>query len=238
MVLANDRHRSTRAGFFATAGLSALGMVVSMPRESRAAAPAGAHPSAQAVLEQLLTGNRRYASDTAVNCLRNYDRRAEVAGGQNPFAIILACSDSRVGPEAIFDQGIGNLFVVRVAGNIADSAGMGTIEYAIDHFHSPLLVVMGHSKCGAVSATLSLLESKGKAPGHIATLVDAIEPAARSVLGKPGDTLDNAVRANVAHVVATLKRESSIIAQAAATGTLQVVGAHYSLSDGKVQILA
>ena len=205
MVLADETPRSTRAGFFATAGLTALGVVTLMPHESGATS-AGGHPGAQEVLAHLMAGNRRYASDTAVNCLRNYDRRAEVAGGQNPFAIILACSDSRVGPETIFDQRIGDLFVVRVAGNIADPAGMGSIEYAIDHFHSPLLLVMGHSKCGAVSATLSLLESKGKAPGHIATLVEAIEPAARSVLGKPGDTLDNAVRANVNHVVATLKR--------------------------------
>ena len=237
MVLADWPRRSTRTGFLATAGLTALGMAVSMPGESHAAAPASAHPSAQSVLARLMAGNRRYASDAAVNCLRNYDRRAEVAGGQNPFAIVLACSDSRVGPETIFDQRIGDLFVVRVAGNIADAAGMGSIEYAIDHFHSPLLLVVGHSKCGAVSATLSLLESHGKAPGHIATLVDAIEPAVRSVLGKPGDTLDNAVRANVAHVVATLKRESPIIERATATGALHVVGAHYSLSDGNVQIL-
>lgn len=237
MVLTHELRRTSRASFFATAGLAALGMAVSMPRESRAAAPARAHPSAQDVLAQLMAGNRRYASDAAVNCLRNYDRRAEVAGGQNPFAIVLACSDSRVGPETIFDQRIGDLFVVRVAGNIADSAGMGSIEYAIDHYHSPLLLVVGHSKCGAVTATLSLLESKGKAPGHIATLVDAIEPAVRPVLGKPGDTLDNAIRANVAHVVATLKQQSSIIERATATGALQVIGTHYSLTDGDVQIL-
>lgn len=238
MQPANEARRSSRAGFFATAGLSALGIVVSMPRESGAAAPHGAHPSAQEVLAHLMAGNRRYASDTAVNCLRNYDRRAEVAGGQNPYAIVLTCSDSRVGPETIFDQRIGDLFVVRVAGNIADSAGMGSMEYAIDHFHSPLLLVMGHAKCGAVSATLSVLESNGKAPGHIATLVDAIEPAARSVLGKPGDTLDNAIRANIAHVMATLKRESSIIEKATSSGALQVVGAHYSLADGNVEILS
>jgi carbonic anhydrase len=236
MVLRDETPRSTRAGFFATAGLAALGVVTVMPRESGAAS-AGGHPGAQEVLAHLMAGNRRYATDTAVNCLKNYDRRAEVAGGQNPFAIILACSDSRVGPETIFDQRIGDLFVVRVAGNIADPAGMGSIEYAIDHFHSPLLLVMGHSKCGAVSATLSLLESKGKAPGHIGTLVDAIEPAAKSVLGKPGDTLANAVRANVVHVVATLKRESTIIEQATASGAMQVVGAHYDLTDGNVHIL-
>jgi carbonic anhydrase len=237
MQFGNEPRRSSRAGFFATAGLSALGIVASMQQESHAATPHGAHPSAEEVLAQLMAGNRRYASDSAVNCMKNYDRRAEVAGGQNPYAIVLACSDSRVAPETIFDQRIGDLFVVRVAGNIADSAGMGSMEYAIDHFHSPLLLVMGHSKCGAVSATLSVIESNGKAPGHIATLVDAIEPAARSVIGKPGDALDNAIRANVAHVVATLKRESSIIEKAVATGALQVVGAHYSLSDGTVHIL-
>ena len=186
---------------------------------------------AWSALEQ---GNKRYVSDTAVNCNRNYDRRAEVASGQHPFAMVLGCADSRVPPEVIFDQRLGDLFTVRVAGNVADSNAIGSLEYAVLHFGSPLLLVLGHQSCGAVAATLEVIEKHTSAPGHIGSIVAAIKPAAESVKGKPGDALDNAIRANIKAVAGALQSSSTILADHVTSGKLQIVGAYYSLKDGRV----
>ena len=140
-------------------------------------------------------------------------------------------------PEVIFDQRPGDLFTVRLAGNVADANAMGSLEYAVLHFASPLIMVLGHSKCGAVSATVEAVEKHTTAPGHIESIVAAIKPAVESVLGAAGDVVANAVLANVKLVVANLKSSSSIVAEHVAAGKLRVVGAHYDLTDGRVTLV-
>jgi carbonic anhydrase len=156
-----------------------------------------------------------------------------VANGQRPFAVIVSCSDSRVPPEIIFDQGIGNLFVVRCAGNIVDDAGLGSIEYAAEHLHVSLIVVLGHERCGAVEAAVK----GGEAPGHIKSLVEAIRPAVEKVKGRPGDLAENAMRGNVKLVVDHLKASKPILEHLVHKGTLSVIGARYDLDDGHVILI-
>ena len=228
---------ATRSHFLQVIGYSALGLSAFGSGQAFAAPASTQQKTGAEALDLLMQGNQRYAKDVAVNCNKNFDRRAEVAGGQHPFALILGCADSRVPPEVIFDQRLGDLFTVRIAGNIADANAIGSLEYAVLHFGSPLLVVLGHEKCGAVSATLEAVETHASAPGHIGSIVAAIKPAAESVMGKPGDTLENAIRANVKNVVAQLHASSSILAEHVASGKLQITGARYGLTDGLVTLV-
>jgi carbonic anhydrase len=184
--------------------------------------------------DSLLEGNKRYASDTALNCNRNYDRRHEVAEDPRPFATILGCADSRVPPEIIFDQGLGDLFTVRLAGNVADAYAIGSLEFAVLNFGSALIVVLGHEKCGAVIATIDAVEKKTSAPGYIDSIMSYIKPAVAPLVGKPGYTLDAAIRANIRAVARSLSSKSSILAQHISSGKLQIKGACYSLTDGQV----
>lgn len=156
---------------------------------------------------------------------------------QVPFAVILGCSDSRVPLEIIFDQGIGDLFVVRVAGNVLDEIVLGSIEFAVEKFQSPLLMVLGHANCGAVTATLNAIEQGTVAPGNIASLVEAIKPAIEPVRSLPGEWVTHAVRANVLHVVEQLKSVGPIIGRRYQENKLQIVGAEYALATGQVQVL-
>jgi carbonic anhydrase len=213
-------------------GAALIGTFGAGAAAARAAAPAPSQPSADVAWRRLSVGNARYAAGKGINCGDNFDRRLETASAQQPFAIVLACADSRVAPELVFDQRIGDLFTIRVAGNIADEATLGSIEYAVDHFGSPLLVVMGHERCGAVEAALAVVQGKAHLIGHVAGLVAAIEPAVRSVLGKPGDTVDNAVRANIRRVVAQLREAAPVIAPAVSAGKLRIVGVRYGFDDG------
>lgn len=187
-----------------------------------------------AALKKLMSGNQRYIDQKRTFPDQSRSRIVEVAQGQHPFAIVLACSDSRVAPEIIFDRGLGDLFDIRVAGNILDDAVLGSMEYAAAELGVPLLVVLGHERCGAVKAAL-----EGKpVPGHIGTLVEAIKPALDSTKGQKGDPLDNAVRANVIMNVKKLQSSSPILAEAVKAGKLKVVGARYDLDSGKVDIIA
>jgi carbonic anhydrase len=196
------------------------------------AASDGSALSADEALKQLMAGNKRYADGKATRRHQDAARRSEVAKGQEPMATILSCSDSRVPPEIVFDQGLGDLFVVRVAGNIAEAHGAGSIEYAVEHLGSPLIVVLGHERCGAVEATLN----GGDAHGHIQWLVDAIRPAVDKAKGKQGDALDNAVTSNVTMVVERLKTlmKPSLAEMAK---RVKIVGAHYDLDTGVVELL-
>ena len=157
-------------------------------------------------------------------------RQHELAGGQNPHAVILGCADSRVPPEIIFDQGLGDLFTVRVAGNVAGVNELASIEYAVEHLHTPLLVVMGHQKCGAVSAAVE----GGEASGHLPELIKAIQPAVEKAKGMPGDVIENAVRSNVEMVVQQLSTSQPVLAPLVNEDKLRIVGAVYSLDTGKV----
>ncbi|MEG4007984.1 carbonic anhydrase [Microcoleus sp. Pol11C1] len=185
-------------------------------------------------LKKLMEGNQRYIEQKRTFPDQARSRIVEVAQGQHPFATILACSDSRVAPEIIFDQGLGDLFDIRVAGNFLDDVVLGNIEYAALELGVPLLVILGHERCGAVKAALD-----GKAvPGHISTLVAAIKPAVDSTKGQTGDAWDNAVRANVKINVNQLQSSSPILAEAVKAGKLKVVGGRYDLDSGKVEIIA
>jgi carbonic anhydrase len=180
-------------------------------------------------LERLRAGNDRYVRGDASHHHQSSSRMRVIAVGQHPFAIILGCADSRVPPEIIFDQGLGDLFVIRVAGNILDDAILGSIEYAAKEFGAPLVLVLGHERCGAVAATLKHAEI----PGHISTLLKAIQPAVDRAKDQPGDLLDNAVRANIQLVVEQLKG-SMPVAQLVETERLKIVGAQYNLDCGTV----
>ena len=192
--------------------------------------------TADEALRRLEQGNARFVagrlSETTPASIA--ESRRKVAQGQMPFAIIVGCSDSRVGPEVIFDQKVGDLFVVRTAGEVVDPVGLGSIEYAVEHFGSPLVVVLGHDRCGAVSAAVS----GAKAPGHIGTVLKAIQPAVRMSQDQAGDPVDNAVRAQALHVAAQLQASGPILKEAVQSGKLKIVAARYELDTGKVSLLS
>jgi carbonic anhydrase len=161
-------------------------------------------------------------------------RRAELTKSQHPFATIVSCSDSRVPPEIVFDQGLGDLFVLRVAGNVIDDHSLGSIEYAVDHLAVRLIIVLGHQRCGAVKAARETIAAKGTAPGHIQSLVTAIQPAVETTA--KGD-LEATIKANVDHVVQALRSSTPILKAKVDSGELRVVGAYYSLDTGSVAFL-
>lgn len=190
-----------------------------------------------ALWPRLLEGNARFVSGELQHPHQDARRRAETAGGQKPFAVVIGCADSRTSPEILFDQGLGDLFVVRLAGNIVDDAALGSVEFAVANLGARLIVVLGHEKCGAVSATVGVLNGGATPPGHIASIVEAIKPAALASKGTPGDPVENAVRENVREVAAHLKTASPVLTPLLASGELQIVGARYDLADGKVQVV-
>jgi carbonic anhydrase len=199
------------------------------------AAPAsqGTAPTADAVIAELKAGNEHHASKRYQHPHMTETRQRELASGQHPHAAILSCADSRVAPEIVFDQGLGDLFDVRVAGNIAGDAEVASLEYAAEHLSCPVVVVVGHQRCGAVSAAVE----GGDAPGHLPTLITAIKPAVLKAAAMPGDRVDNAVRINVENVVRQLRESKPVLAKMTAEGHLRIVGAVYSLDTGKVDWL-
>jgi len=164
------------------------------------------------------------------------ERQAEVAQGQHPWAAILGCIDSRVPPELVFDQGLGDLYVARTAGQVIDDIVIGSLEYGVEE-GVKLIMVLGHQSCGAVKATINTIETGGHAEGKIAALVEAITPAVVEAESQPGDLVDNAVRANVALEVAYLN-SSHIISSALGQGAIKLVGARYDLESGAVSIIS
>ncbi|PYK08496.1 MAG: carbonic anhydrase [Verrucomicrobia bacterium] len=158
-------------------------------------------------------------------------RRAELTKNQHPFATIVSCSDSRVPPEIVFDQGLGDLFVVRVAGNVIDDHSLGSVEYSVDHLAVRLIVVLGHQRCGAVKAAKETLAAKTTAPGHIESLVKAIRPAVEATIN--GD-LETTIEANVKNVVRALRSSTPILKPKVDSGEVRVIGGYYSLDTGAV----
>jgi carbonic anhydrase len=189
--------------------------------------------SADAVITDLRQGNERFVAKQFKRPHQTAERQHQLATGQSPEAAILTCADSRVPPEILFDQGLGDLFDVRVAGNVARDTEIGSLEYAVEHLHCPVVVVMGHQKCGAVSAAAE----PGTPPGHLAALIDAIKPAILAAATMPGDKIENAVRINVQNQVKALRASQPILAETSAAGHLKIVGAVYSLDTGKVEWL-
>lgn len=186
------------------------------------------------VLAELKTGNKHHARHQYQHPHETIKRQRELIGEQHPHAQILSCADSRVPPEIIFDQGLGDLFVVRVAGNVVTDTELGSLEYGAEHLHVPLLVVLGHQSCGAVTAAVK----GGEAAGHIAALISLIKPAVDKSRGMPGDPVANAVRTNVEMVVQQLRASTPILSELVAHGKLKIVGGVYSLETGEVTWLS
>ena len=181
-------------------------------------------------LKRLLEGNSRFAAGRPETPRRGSKRRIETAGGQLPYAVILTCADSRIPPEIIFDEGIGDLFVVRVAGNVAGDLVTGSIEYAARHLSVTLVVVLGHNNCGAVNAAYS----EGVPEGHTGSFIETIRPVIKRSDISDGDDF---VDANVQNVVETLKNSGPILKSLVDEDRLSILGAHYDLISGKVTLL-
>jgi carbonic anhydrase len=213
-----------------------------MAENERASTPDAGHTaprlSSGQALQRLLDGNKRYVTTNFAHPDQTAERRIEIANAQYPFACILGCSDSRVPAEIVFDQGLGDLCMVRVAGNVASSGEvLGSIEFAVAELQVPLVLVLGHKRCGAVTAAVEAVVRGVTPPGHIDSLVKAIRPAVAQVQGSLGDLLDNAVRANIELVVAQLARSEPILAPAVRAGRVRIAGARYDLDTGQVDII-
>lgn len=213
----------------------AVAVLLSSAALARESAPAAepADTAAASALANLAEGNRRFVAGTATHADQDAARRTETAKGQHPFAVILTCADSRLSPEIIFDQGIGSLFVVRNAGNIVDDHVLGSIEYAAEHLHVPVVVVLGHTKCGAIAATVA----GGEAPGHIKSIVEDLADAVAMAKKKEGDAVEHAVRINAKLTAAAIAQSAPILAEAVKAGHLKVVAARYDIATGQVDFL-
>lgn len=200
----------------------------------------GAGISADEALNRLLEGNKRYIEGKMTsNSETTTAVREKLATGQKPYAIVLSCSDSRVPPEVIFDKSLGEIFVVRVAGNVPDPIILGSIEYAAEHLGSPLIVVLGHERCGAVTAAV---DAKGKPEGNIGAIIKTIAPAVKKAkveaAGKDKAVLvETAIDDNVKLVAANVTKQSPILKHLAKEGKIKIVAAKYDLDDGKVTLL-
>ncbi len=195
-------------------------------------------PAADQALTTLRKGNERFASGRPAYPHEGAARRAAVASGQHPIATVLSCSDSRVPPEILFDEGIGDLFVVRVIGNIGGADEVGSVEYGVEHLGTPLLLVLGHSQCGAVTAAVTHAEVRGNIPRLLAHIKPAVEIARRAHPELKGSALvPEAVRVNVFQSIAELFKRSAIIRDHVRTGKLKVVGAIYDINSGFVNYL-
>jgi carbonic anhydrase len=199
-------------------------------------APAALSP--EQALARLRAGNERFVKHKEKHPDISIDRRRALARtGQHPYAIILGCADSRVPPELIFDEGLGDLFVIRDAGNVVDDEVLGSIEYAVEHLGAHLVVVLGHEQCGAVSATVAVAAGRADAPGHIKTIVDSIRPSVDETAGQPGDHVHNCVLANARRVARQIRESDPILKHAVEHNHLMVVAADYDLETSKVQFL-
>lgn len=216
-------------GIAATA--SSLFWRVKQAEAAGLSAPAALSPDQ--ALQKLVEGNQRFVQHHPEYPDQTEARLHEVAQAQYPFATILSCADSRVPAEIVFDQGIGDIFDVRIAGNIATPEALGSIEYAVALLGTPLLMVLGHERCGAVTAAVK----NEPLPGEIGSFVKAILPAVDRTKGKPGDAVDNAVIANVHYQIEQLKR-SSLLAERLQSGQLKIVGGRYDLDTGTVGLIA
>jgi carbonic anhydrase len=200
----------------------------------------GSGVTADEALQRLLDGNKRYVESKMKACGEaNAAAREKLAKTQKPYAIILSCSDSRVPPEIIFDKGLGEIFVVRVAGNVPDPIILGSIEYAAEHLGSPLVMVLGHERCGAVTAAV---DAKGKPEGNIGAIIKAIAPAVKQARteykGKEkAELVETAINDNVKLVAANLTKQSSVLEHFVKDGKVKIVAAKYDLDDGKVTLL-
>ena len=185
------------------------------------------------IWQELLSGNKRFAEGNPTHPNQSIARRQEMAKGQNPRAAVLACADSRVSPEIVFDQGLGDLFVVRVAGNVVNDPILGSLEYAVEHLGTRLIVVLGHQRCGAVAAACA----GGEAPGHIGSLVQALAPAVDKIGKSEEGRVDWVAKENVRMMAKSLRSCGPILEEFVRQGKLEVAGAFYNLDTGAVEIV-
>ena len=231
--------RMSRRGLLTSAGLGITATVLDPFDEYAAAAP---HPEARVTpsmaLRLLMAGNRRWVTGRAKHPEQSIRRRRAVRNEQHPFATVVSCIDSRVPPELVFDRGIGDLVVIRTGAQVLDKGVvLGSIEFSPDHLGTPLVLVMGHQRCGAVGAAIHTFEHGGHPRGHIQAIVNALRPAYRVAVKQNGDLVDNMVRAQTRLAVARL-RADPVINSFIARGRLRVAGGYYSLDTGQVSIIA
>lgn len=226
--------------------LAAAGLSLASPKgllalaQKKAAAKPRSLISPDQALRDLLDGNERFVKGQPESPRRSPEDFRELAEAQYPQAAIVSCADSRVAPEILFDVGVGDIFVVRVAGNVVSGAGVtvkGSIEYAVAELNVPLIIVLGHSGCGAVKAAMKHIDAKDSLPGAINGLVELIKPAVTQSKGAPGDALENAIRKNVELGVERLKELQPILSPRAKDGKLKVAGAVYDLRTGRVVVV-
>lgn len=226
-----------------------LAIVVLAAGAAFASSPGASVVSADEALQRLMDGNKRFVANEMTSAKQSDTAaRTALARSQKPYAIILSCSDSRLPPEIIFDKGLGEIFVVRVAGNIPDPVVLGSIEYAAEHLGSPLVMVLGHERCGAVTATV---DAKGKPEGNIGALVKTIAPAIKNAAkeceackgqanckeSKKEEYIECAINANAKSVAASLTKKSPVLKHLVKEGKLRIVAAKYDLDDGVVSLL-
>lgn len=228
-----SRRRLLQGGL-ALAGAAAIAGLPALPAFAQAAPNAIAPDLA---LARIMEGNGRYAANTSTN--KDYSAgRAARAQAQYPIAAIVSCADARVAPELVFDQGPGELFVTRVAGNFVNDDGLASLEYGVKFLGVPLLMVLGHSGCGAVSATIKVVQEGVALPGHLPALVDAMKPGIEAAIArKPADLVQEATIENVRHNVRRLQTAKPIVAELVAAGKVKVVGGVYDIASGRVVLV-
>jgi carbonic anhydrase len=237
------RPRMARRNFLRLAGGAAAGLAIAPRAFAKETKEKKAPPkpenvlSPDAALDRLMKGNARYIEGVSKRHDFSHEREA-LSKGQNPYAAVLSCADSRIAPELCFDTARGDVFVCRVAGNFADEEIIASLEYAVSVLNTPLIVVLGHDACGAVDATIKSIKDGTTLPGHLPALVHALTPAVEAAQKQPGDLLANAIRSNVAMTVDRLKTATPILKAAADDKKIRVVGGIYALKTGRVELLS
>jgi carbonic anhydrase len=226
--------RLRRRELFRFAGLGAAAALGLAGLPARAATGPKTDLTPDQALKVLREGNEKFLTDGPFRAAQGRERRIEIARAQVPFAVLVSCSDSRVPPELLFGRGLGELFIVRNAGNTIDTTALGSIEYGVLQLGCPLVVVLGHERCGAVEAAVAVVKDNAKFPGSIGQMIEPIIPAVLDVRHESGDLVENSVRANVRRVTQRLRQSEAVLLEPIRSGKLKIVGARYDLDDGDV----
>ncbi|KIO48675.1 carbonic anhydrase [Nitrosospira sp. NpAV] len=245
------QHDSRKRSFMKLVAASALGLGISGAGVARAEeTKAPLTPSTKVppqpenvltpdqALERLMEGNKRHGSGQSIAALDIHTSQDALVKGQNPYAAILGCADSRVGPEQCFDEAHGDLFVARVAGNYITVDFLATLEYAVAVLHTPLIMVLGHESCGAVGAAIDAIDNNKQFPGHIQAMATALAPAVRAARTMPGMLYDNTVKMNVILTVTELKNSTPILSRSVREKKIRIVGGVYRLGTGMVELVS
>lgn len=224
----------SRRNFLTRLGVGALALGAGATHRGYASEEMAQEFTPDEALELLKKGNQDFLAGNVNPEAASAMRRLEIASGQKPFAILVGCSDSRVSPEILFGRRLGELFIVRNAGNVVDLAALGSIEYGVLELAIPLIIVLGHEKCGAVGAAVSIVEENTEFPGSIGAMVAPILPAVLAMREEPGDLLDNSVRENVRRIVERLSNSEDVLTDSLEAGRLKIIGARYDLDSGEV----